>query len=453
MRRKEPFNTGWYFLQQDDQTALSQPVGEPVALPHTRNARDGQDGGNDYYRGRCWYTRPFAAPLLEEGEQLWLEVEGAAMTTQVYLNGQLLFTHQGGYSTFRAELTPALAAGDNLLSISVDNSVNDKVYPQKADFTFYGGLYRGVSLIRVPASHFALGCHGSCGVELTPRVDLARQEAAVSVTARVENGEGRQVTFQLAGQSLTVPVTRGEARGEFLLSPVHLWDGVEDPYLYTLTARLDSGDRAEVSFGCRTIAFDPEKGFLLNGHICRLCGAARHQDRQGLGNALTAREEEEDMALLREMGANTVRLAHYQQSQHFYDLCDRYGLVVWAEIPYITQHLENGVENTLDQMTELIVQNYNHPSIICWGLSNEITAVGGVTPRLRKTTAFSTTSVTGWTPPDPPPWPTPLCWRWIILLWFCRTSAATTCITAGIWGSWSRTISGLMNSTKSTRSW
>ena len=143
-----------------------------------------------------------------------------------------------------------------------------------------------------------------------------------------------------------------------------------------MQATLDSGDAVEANFGCRTIAFDAEKGFILNGRPYRLCGAARHQDRQGLGNALTEKEHDEDMALLREMGANTVRLAHYQHAQYFYDLCDKYGLVAWAEIPYITEHIPEGRANTLSQMTELVVQNYNHPSIVCWGLSNEITGSG-----------------------------------------------------------------------------
>lgn len=182
--------------------------------------------------------------------------------------------------------------------------------------------------------------------------------------------------FTLGEETLSAPVTDGKAECTFKLENVHLWDGVNDPYLYKMQATLDSGDAVEANFGCRTIAFDAEKGFILNDRPYRLCGAARHQDRQGLGNALTEKEHDEDMALLREMGANTVRLAHYQHAQYFYDLCDKYGLVAWAEIPYITEHIPEGRANTLSQMTELVVQNYNHPSIVCWGLSNEITGSG-----------------------------------------------------------------------------
>ena len=379
MRHTVLLQDGWRFAKTAEIPAAFPESWQPVTLPHTWNAADGTDGGNDYWRGTACYCRRLTPPALAAGEQLWLEFEGAAMTAEVYLNGRKLARHAGGYSTFRVELTPALQEGDNLLAVLVDNSENDTVYPQKADFTFYGGLYRPVRLITVPAAHFALSYHGGSGLKVTPVVDLEARTAAVTVEAWI-TGEAASVTFSTAGQTFTVPVENGHASAVFTLENVHLWDGIEDPYLYTVTASLDSGDSISVRYGCRTIGFDADKGFLLNGRVYRLCGAARHQDRQGLGSALTDAEHEEDLALLREMGANTVRLAHYQHAQHFYDLCDEYGLIVWAEIPYITKHMENGRVNTVSQMTELVVQNYNHPGIVCWGLSNEITASGGVTP-------------------------------------------------------------------------
>lgn len=375
MRNKICWNDGWRFFRKDQPAADTLAAGEAVTLPHTWNAKDGQDGGNDYYRGTCWYAKRFAKPELAAGEQLWLEFEGAAMTAEVYLNGQKLARHEGGYSTFRVELTPLLAEGDNLLTVSVDNGKNRTVYPQKADFTFYGGLYRDVNLLTVPAAHFCLSYHGGPGVKVTPTVDLDARSASVTVEAWVD-GPAEQVTFSTAGQTIEAPVQDGCAKAVFAIENVRLWDSVEDPYLYTVTASLDSGDSISARYGCRTIGFDADKGFLLNGRPYRLCGAARHQDRQGLGSALTKKEHEEDAALLREMGANTVRLAHYQHAQYFYDLCDENGLIAWAEIPYITEHMPEGRQNTLDQMTELVVQNYNHPSIVCWGLSNEITGSG-----------------------------------------------------------------------------
>ena len=208
--------------------------------------------------------------------------------------------------------------------------------------------------------------------------------AAVTVEAACENTpDGTEVLFAIEGVGeQTAAVQGGKAVTVFHMENVHLWDGVADPYLYSVAASLPGGDAVAVHFGCRKIDFKPDTGFWLNGRNVRLVGAARHQDRAGLGNALTAAEHEEDMQILRDMGANTVRLAHYQHAQYFYDLCDKYGLVAWAEIPYITEHLPEATANTLSQMEELVLQNYNHPSIICWGLSNEITVTTGVTENL-----------------------------------------------------------------------
>ena len=195
--------------------------------------------------------------------------------------------------------------------------------------------------------------------------------------------DGTEVLFAIEGVGeQTAAVQGGKAVTVFHIENVHLWDGVTDPYLYSIAASLPDGDAVAVHFGCRKIDFKPDTGFWLNGRNVRLVGAARHQDRAGIGNALTAAEHEEDMQILRDMGANTVRLAHYQHAQYFYDLCDKYGLVAWAEIPYITEHMPEATANTLSQMEELVLQNYNHPSIICWGLSNEITVTTGVTEDL-----------------------------------------------------------------------
>lgn len=373
MRKSKAWNAGWQF---------AKPGQPPVAvtLPHTWNAGDGTDGGSDYYRGTCTYIKEFSRPESTQGEQLWLEVTGAAMSAAITLNGKRLANHMGGYSTFRVELTPALLA-ENRLEITVDNGKNRTVYPQKADFTFYGGLYREVNLIAVPAAHFDLSYYGGNGLTVTPKIADDYKSAVLTLEAYTQNApDGAEVLFTVPDVgSCTCTVRNGRATAQLTIENVHLWDGVADPYLYSCTATLDSGDEVSTKFGCRTIAFTPDKGFFLNGKNLRLVGAARHQDREGLGSALTRKEHEEDMSILREMGANTVRLAHYQHAQYFYDLCDRYGLVAWAEIPYITEHMDEADENAVTQMTELVVQNYNHPSIICWGLSNEITASGPVT--------------------------------------------------------------------------
>ena len=365
-------NTGWTFTKEEHS--------EPVTLPHTWNAVDGQDGGNDYYRGSCTYALQLPAIRLPEGGRAVLQFDGVAMTAVVNLNGQKVAEHKGGYSTFRVDITDVLQDTNNL-TVEVDNSDNDTVYPQKADFTFYGGIYRDVTLHILPAAHFAMKENGAVPVKVTPVVtDLATRRCEVTVEALVVDAD--RVRFAMDGQEMSAPVENGTAKAVFTLENARLWNGLDDPYLYTVTASLDNGETQSARFGCRKFEIDPQKGFFLNGRFYPLRGVSRHQDRKGVGVAITKEMMEEDLALILEMGANTIRLAHYQHAQAFYDLCDEKGLVIWAEIPYITMHMRNGRANTLTQMEELIVQNYNHPCIAVWGLSNEITAASPVNEEL-----------------------------------------------------------------------
>ena len=365
-------NTGWTFTKEEHS--------EPVTLPHTWNAVDGQDGGNDYYRGSCTYALQLPAIRLPEGGRAVLQFDGVAMTAVVNLNGQKVAEHKGGDSTFRVDITDVLQDTNNL-TVEVDNSDNDTVYPQKADFTFYGGIYREVTLHILPAAHFAMKENGAVPVKVTPVVtDLATRRCEVTVEALVVDAD--RVRFALDGQEMSAPVENGTAKAVFTLESARLWNGLDDPYLYTVTASLDNGETQSARFGCRKFEIDPQEGFFLNGRSYPLRGVSRHQDRKGVGVAITKEMMEEDLALILEMGANTIRLAHYQHAQAFYDLCDEKGLVIWAEIPYITMHMHNGRANTLTQMEELIVQNYNHPCIAVWGLSNEITAASPVNEEL-----------------------------------------------------------------------
>jgi len=377
MRNIVSFNDNWKFIKNAaDEVEAAKGEGESIALPHTWNAVDGQDGGNDYHRGTCWYVKKFAKPEKNETDKAYLEFCGAAMTAEIYLNGEKISRHEGGYSTFRVEITERLEE-ENTLVVSVDNSNNTTVYPQTADFTFYGGLYRDVNLIIVPETHFELAYCGSQGIKVTPVVNLEEKKAVVTVEAWV-CGDADMVTFEVNQEKINASLEAGRAKAEFVIENVHLWDGVDDPYLYTAKAFMENGDIVSTRFGCRKYYIDPQKGFFLNGHPYLLRGVSRHQDFKGVGNALTIEHHKKDMEIIKEIGATTLRLAHYQHAQEFYDLCDENGLIVWAEIPYITMHMKNGRANTLSQMEELVVQNYNHPSIICWGLSNEITAASAV---------------------------------------------------------------------------
>ena len=366
MREITKIMKGWEFTGPDGTTTT-------VDLPHTWNARDGQDGGNDYWRGTCIYRTHFAAPQFDTAShQVWIQFDGVNASAHVVLNGSPVCNHDGGYSTFRANITELLR-DENELTVEVDNSKNDRVYPQKADFTFYGGIYRDVSLMVVSKNHFTLDYFGGPGIRITPTVQGA--DASVQVTTW-HDGEG-EVSIELLDAAGNTVATGKGPDITLTIFNAHLWNGVKDPYLYSCKARLVVNgtveDETTTRFGVRSFKVDPKKGFFLNGKSYPLHGVSRHQDRKGLGNAITREMHDEDMALIKEIGANTIRLAHYQHDQYFYDLCDEVGMVVWAEIPYISEHMPNGRENTISQMKELIIQNYNHPCIVCWGVSNEIT--------------------------------------------------------------------------------
>ncbi len=373
MRKIINFNTDWYFVKENTVFTDIPLNGEKVEVPHSWNAKDGQDGGNDYYRGTCAYVKTFEG--LAEGKQYFLEFNGVNHSAKVYLNGKLIGAHEGGYSTFRVQLCDLQK--ENVLCVLVDNATSDRVYPQKADFTFYGGIYRDVDLIEVSEKHFELIKDGTPGIKVTPLVKGNDGEVTIETW---QNGDG-VVRFTIDGQSKEVQSENGYAKACFEIKDVHLWDGVNDPYLYEVKAEYED-DCVFARCGFRTMELSAQKGFLLNGREYPLRGVSRHQDRWQMGNAITMKEHKEDMELIKEIGANSIRLAHYQHAQEFYDLCDEEGIIVWAEIPYITLHMPNGRQNTLSQMRELITQCYNHPCVAVWGLSNEITASGTVSEDL-----------------------------------------------------------------------
>ena len=391
MRKVYNFNTKWAFSKEATEAPKVMPEKWYwVSLPHTWNDIDGQDGGNDLSRGTAYYAKELEKIDLPKADKYYLELNGANSSATVYVNGKKLASHEGGYSTWRVNITDVLE-DKNLFVVEVDNSQNDRVYPQNADFTFYGGLYRDVNIIAVNNSHFDLEYYGGPGIKVTPEVveNNANVEVEVFTTNTLDTQKLNYILKDREGNIIAQKETSSsETKVRFEIENVHLWHGKKDPYLYSAEVYLKQDDEVldnvSTRFGCRTFKIDPELGFILNGEEYPLRGVSRHQDRWGIGNALLPEHHEEDMDMICEVGATTIRLAHYQHDQYFYDLCDERGMVIWAEIPYISTHMPNGRENTISQMKELITQNYNHPSIVVWGLSNEITMSGESTEDLRE---------------------------------------------------------------------
>lgn len=387
MRTVQNLNDNWLFTKEDKEefSSITAPNDwTSVTLPHTWNAEDIMREDNEYYEGQCWYYKDFKKTADMEGKKVYLEILAASNIAHVYLNGNILGVHETGFATFRYEISEQLKE-ENHLSISVDNRKYDFIYPGSADFTFEGGLYRGVNIVIVEPAHFAMEDDGSCGIYITPK--LEEEHASVHVKALCEGADGCEVLYEIRDHEGNVVKNTNAPAGvevDICVADPHLWNGVQDPYLYTLHAALIQDDvvldEVTIPFGIRTIHFDPEQGMYLNGVKTYMKGVSRHQDFAGCGWATTEKEMKEDIALIKEVGSNSIRLAHYQHNAKFYDLCDEAGLLNWAEIPFISVMTKNpkAHENCRIQLRELIKQNYNHPSIFCWGISNEIT-IGGET--------------------------------------------------------------------------
>lgn len=393
MRRVIDINDDWFFTKEkygDFPHGIGEG-GEKISLPHTWNGLDGQDGGADYYKGECYYLKSLYIPYICENRKYYLEFDAVASECTVFCNGEKIAEHAGGYSRFRVDIGGKLRCGKNVIAIIVNNAIKNSIYPQMADFTFYGGVYRGVKLIEVGKTHFELGYYGSDGV--TAKSEILEDGGAVlsleSYTVGAECADTvRYTVCDREGETVAEVYASAEAPSvNIKLSEARLWRGVKDPYLYTVTAQIIRGnevlDQVTVRHGIRSFYVDPQKGFYLNGELTPLRGVSRHQDRLGKGNALSLQDHREDAALIAELGANTVRLAHYQHAQEFYDLCDEYGFVVWAEIPFISRMSPEPEAhgNCISQLTELIIQCYNHPSVCFWGIANEIT-IGGASEQL-----------------------------------------------------------------------
>ena len=386
MRKIISLNENW---------TLTFPKGErpaeQVTLPHTWNAVDGMDGNGSYLRTVGVYSRTFTKPEQPlPGGRVYVEIPAAALYATVKVNGMVAATHEGGFSKFRADVTDLCRAGENELTIEVSNEDTPSMYPASADFTFYGGLYRGVNLISVPNTHFDLDYYGGPGIMVTPKPTedggasfavksfVTNPDESFTVLYSIEDAYGCEVA------SAVRPADNTEVT--LYVPDAELWS-MDEPNLYVVTARLqrsnEAYDEIYANVGVRSYTVTPDGGFSINGVATPLRGVSRHQDRLYKGNALTAEDHYEDAQIIKELGANTIRLAHYQHSQDFYDACDALGFAVWAEIPFISvfKKGEGAHSHVMEEMKELIIQNYNHPSILFWGISNEI-LIGGISQEL-----------------------------------------------------------------------
>jgi beta-galactosidase len=395
-------NEGWRFAREEktngQEIAADDSAWTAVTLPHTWNALDGQDGGNDYHRGPGWYRRHFAVNAADAGRRVFLKFDGAFVVTDVWVNGRHAGRHEGGFAAFVFDVTDSVRPGpDNLLAVRVSNAPATNVPPLSADFTFFGGLYRDVHLLATDPVHISPLDYGSPGVYLQT-LNVTSNSATLRITTVVSNATAeprpvrlRAVVVDAASRvvaTLTNLATLPAAASSnlvasTLVSRPHLWDGLRDPYLYRVSVELLDGGRVSdcVSqpLGFRSFHVDPQKGAFLNGRYVDLYGVSLHQDWPDKGWAIGHAERETNFALLKEIGATALRLSHYEHSEETYALADRAGLVVWSEVPVINRITESPAfyTNAAQQLRELIRQRYNHPAVVCWGIYNEITLKPG----------------------------------------------------------------------------
>lgn len=413
------FNDGWSFLKLTQADGLSglaiesldfdDSAWKSINLPHTWNAIDGaygwsgvDEGGEHYYRGLGGYRKKFTISESIDGKRVYIEFEGANTVTEVFINGVFAGRHEGGYAAFRFDITELLKRdSENVIAVKVNNAPTDYIAPitNQGDFTKMGGIYRDVKLIILPEVHIDLMDFGSSGVYITPKIKEGCADIGVLVRLANDGGSSKTVNVTvdiLDAQGGTVGSSGGKAavpaggnsdyNTSIALDNPHLWNGVDDPYLYSakVTVTDEEGnilDEVTEHFGVREYHIDPESGFFLNGRHYDLHGVNYHQDSFENGWAMTNEQRERDYNMMRELGCTTVRMAHYQHNRYEYDLCDRLGLTVWTEIGLVNRMSTDDEKLTLadrlagnlrQQLRELIRQNYNHPSIIIWGTSNEL---------------------------------------------------------------------------------
>jgi beta-galactosidase len=396
-REDTRLDSGWRFklgeFPEAEQADVNDNDWKPVALPHNWGWEEAQKGEN-YYRGPGWYRRALNLGAPKPGRRYFLRFEAAGSVADVYLNGQLLGEHRGAFGAFCFEITKQLSpGGTNLLTVRASNAPEHDLAPLSGDFSVFGGLYRPVHLIEANDICFVLTDHASPGVAWL-QTSVTADRAVLDVIAQISNGTFRKEEFTLAATVFDAAGKRvaGAEQPIAVVSNVtapfslrvevpqpHLWNGRPDPYLYQAVVELRSKDgtvrdAVEQPLGLRSFSVDPDKGFFLNGKPYPLHGVNRHQDRPDKGWAISEADQEEDLRLVKELGCTVIRCAHYQHSDYFYSLCDRAGILVWAELPQVNEIDPSPpfAETSRNQLLDLIRQNINHSSIFCWSLFNEL---------------------------------------------------------------------------------
>lgn len=404
------FNDGWLFKKGPFATDVMKAAAQweskwkEVTIPHTWNAKDMQVKTNSFYEGAAYYRKTYVIPESMKGKRLFLRFEGVGTCTEVYVNGYLVGTHKGGYSAFVCEIGNQVKYGENNeIVVKADNTARPDVIPVNHSlFGVYGGIYRPVSLIVTEPCHIAVEDYASPGVYITQK-NVSKSAAEVNVKVKLDNASLQPETLELENaiydakgklvkkhvRSLELtPQGMQSYTASFQLKRPHLWQGRKDPYLYKVVSRLKRKgqviDEVVQPLGIRKYEIVAGKGFFLNGEKYPMYGVTRHQDWWEKGSALTNQEHDADLAMIMDIGATTIRLAHYQQSEYMYSRCDSLGLIVWAEIPFVNRVTGQEWDNAHQQMRELVRQNFNHPSIYIWGIHNEVYHPYGYTAALTR---------------------------------------------------------------------
>jgi beta-galactosidase len=386
------FNEDWYFKKPENLPKTLNENWEPVRIPHTWNAEDMQVKKNSFYAGEAFYKKTFLPGETLSDKRVFLRFQGVASVAAVYVNGELAGNHKGAFSAFAVEITKLLKIKQfNEIIVKVDNSPRPDVIPVNHTlFGVYGGIYRPVELIVTEKVNIAVTDYASPGVYIS-QTNVSKQSANVGIKIKLENKNKEAENVRIltsvyeadgkikSRQEMLVkllPQGRQSFTQDFAIKNPHLWQGLDDPYLYKVVVQILSQDRVidEVvqPLGLRHFELKAADGMYLNGKKVPMYGVCRHQDWWQYGSALSDEQHDTDLAIIREIGATTIRFAHYQQAERIYAQCDSIGFIVWAEVPFVNRVTTQEADNAKQQLTELIRQNYNHPAIYIWGLHNEV---------------------------------------------------------------------------------